>query len=233
MKKLSQLFKSETKEIPVGEFPSYIRERALNKDSNVYCIIEMSKDKELYPYLKYGDWEYYWFSFNWKLLDNSEEKKNFDSLPCLLVLDPRKLSIRSFAEQRMGNNLFVILESSAPREQAIESCPQFLEAGTGENENNFEIVERENLITLVKDSPYKQKRNLFKYLTRIWIEKDEETVLEFCKTQDEEFVQEQVGNQKQVKKEVSLLGAMMDSLSDQGTKHKVGDTFCTQGWVLK
>jgi hypothetical protein len=194
--------------------------------------MEIAKDKELFPYLKYGDWEYYWFSYNWKFLDNSKEKKDFNSLPCLLVLDPRKLSVRSFIEQRMGKDLFIILESSSPREKVIESCPQFLEAGTGENENNYVTVDHENLITLLKDSPYKLKRSLFKYLNNIWIEKDNETVLEFCKTQDEEYVQEPVENQKQVKKEVSLLGAMMDSITDQDAKHKVGNTFSTKGWVI-
>lgn len=232
MKKLSQLFKSETKDVPVREFPSYIRERALNKDSSIYCIIEMSKDRELYPYLKYGDWEYYWFSYNWKLLDSHKESKEFESLPCLLVLDPRKLSVRSFLEQRMEKGIYLIVESSSPREKVIESCPNFLQVGTGDNVDNFEPMAKDNLRILLNDSPYKQKRSLFKYFDAIWLEKANETVLEFCKTQDEEFVQEQVGNQNQVKKEVSLLGAMMDSISDQGTKHKVGDTFSTQGWVL-
>lgn len=232
MKKLHQQFKSEMKNIPAAEFPSYIRERALNEESSIYCILEVSKERDLFPYFKFGDWEYYWFSYNWKFLDNPKEDKNFKSLPCLLVLNPRKLSVRSFIEQRMGKGLFIIFESSALREQFIESCPQFLEAGTGENENNFQTMEHENLITLLKDSPYKQKRNLFKFISSIWIERDNETVLEFCKTQDEEYIRESVEDPKQVKKEVSLLGAMMDSIAEAGSQHKAGDTFSTKGWMV-
>lgn len=230
MKKLTQQFQSETKNIPVADFPSYIREQSLLENNAVYCILEMAKDRDLFPYLKHGDWEYYWFSYNWKFIDNPKEQKEFDSLPCLIVLDPRKLSVRSFLEQRMGKGLFILIESSSPREKAIESCPQFLQPGTGENSDNFEFMARDSLRILLKDSPYKQKRSIFKFINSVWIDQDAENMLGFCKTQDEEFIEEYVDNQP--KKEVSLLGAMIDSLEKSETTHKVGDTFSTKGWMV-
>ncbi len=233
MKKLSQLFESEIKEITVEEFPSYLRERTINENCSAYCLIDISKDKEVYPYLKHGDWEYYWFSFNWKFLEKPTEKENAGSIPCLIVLDPRKLSVRRFIEERVGKDLFIILESSSTREEVIENCPKLLEAGTEGNEDNYELMDRENLTKQLKESPYKLKKSFFKHLSGIWIEKDDKTVLGFCKTKDEEYIEEQEENKKEAKKDVDLfVGDMMASIANPKKEHKIGDTIGPRGFGI-
>ena len=94
MMKNNQYIIDTVKTIPASEFPSYIRQRSLT--NNIYCILDIAKDKKLYPYLKHGDWHYYWFNKNWKLFEKVKgEEINFTA-PCLITLDPRKISVRRY-----------------------------------------------------------------------------------------------------------------------------------------
>jgi len=187
--------------------------------NNIYCILDIAKDKNLYPFLKFGDWHYYWFNKNWKLFENAKNEEITSTTPCLITLDPRKISVRRFLEERSGKGLLVLFESSATREEVIKHCYSLCQNEKIENEYDFRFFAPETLRAYLADCSYEEKQILLKYLDSIWVENADGSVLELSKKQDEPEVpiEPEIVKPVEKKKEksVGVMGDWMSSLTDK------------------
>ena len=222
------------KNLPTSEFPSYIRQRSLT--NNIYCILDIAKDKNLYPFLKFGDWQYYWFNKSWKLFENTKGEEITFSAPCLITLDPRKISVRRFLEERFGKGLLVVIESSGTREEVINHCFSLCQIEDRENEYDFQFFSPETLRLHITDCSDEEKQMLLEYLDSIWVENTDGTVLELSKKQDEQEVPEEIiirkAAEKKKEKTASVMGDWMSSLTDKKESEKedtISDGFGVMG----
>ena len=218
MSKIDNFEAVTKKSILTSEFPSYIRKQALENTGNLYCIIDIAKDEKLYPYLKHGDWQYYWLNQNWKQLDDKKAKRDAsESAPCLITLNPRKMTVRQFIEDRLGKELLVIFESSASRKKVTDYCLNLLK--TDEEEDGLLFYTPAILRDHLSECSDEEKHSFFKYFDRVWVENDDESVLEYNKKLDENVVTAQpvIEKKKEKKKEkkIVVIGDWMSSITDK------------------
>lgn len=172
--------------IPLSEFPAFINARASGKEGAIYCILDGASDKSIYPMLKGSKWEY---KCLYKKNVHFEGERMIDELaataPYLLKLDPEKMSIDSILRERIGKNQMILFESSAPMEELLDHCSSMLKAMDEDGKViNFRYYDPRILRVYLPTCTDEEIYIFFGDFDTVWVEGENEDVLEFEKHQE-------------------------------------------------
>ena len=177
--------------IPFSEFPGFIHNRVVEKKGNVYCILDGASDRTIYPMLKSNKWDY---TCLYKKKIHFEGDRMVDELaataPYLLLLDPAKMNAESMVRERLGKNQMIFFESSAPKEELDNHCSSMLKAMDEEGKViNFRYYDPRILRVYLPTCTDEEIFIFFGDIETIWVEDEDEKMLEFIRDKKEEIVE--------------------------------------------
>ena len=194
MESTHQLEKDEITAIQFSDFPALINTRASEKKSYVYCIIDSACDKNIYPMLKNSKWDY---TCLYKKNIHFEGDRMCEELaataPYFLVLDPAKIKVEHFIQERIGKNQIIVFESEAPEQVILDHCSSMLKAMDEDGKViSFRYYDPRILRAYLPTCTDEEKFIFFGDIETIWVEGEDEEILEFVKDKKKDVVEQKI-----------------------------------------
>ena len=217
--------KEDIKTIPFSDFPSFIREKALEKETNVFCIIDGASDEKIFPMLKSSDWDY---ACLYRKGVHYEGERMTDAFaataPYLITLDPRKLTVEKFSMDRIGKHQVIFLESGASKEEVAKHCSSMLKAMDEDGKVfGFRYYDPRVLRVYLPTCTAEELFIFFGEIDTIWVEGEGKDMLEFVReieASEEEKVEEEPKEEDLVKATPEGYGMFSEVNKDVGEEQK-------------
>lgn len=217
--------KEDIKTIPFLDFPAFIREKALEKKTNVFCIIDGAGDEKIFPMLKSSDWDYVCLYRKGVHYEGERMTDDFAATaPYVITLDPRKITVEKFSMDRIGKHQVIFLESGASTEEVAKHCSGMLKAMDEDGKVfGFRYYDPRVLRVYLPTCTEEELFIFFGDIDTIWVEGEEEDMLEFVKemeTSEEEKAEEKPEEEELVKANAEGYGMLADVNKDVGEEQK-------------
>jgi hypothetical protein len=184
---------TEMATIPFAEFPAYIINRSLERKTTAYCIIDSAQDEEIFPMLKNCEWEYTClYKKNLHFEGDRMVEELAATAPYLLKLDPTGMNVESFVKERLGKKQIIVLESAAPMQEIADHFSSLLKAMDEDGKViNFRYYDPKILRVYLPTCTDEETYIFFGDIDTIWVEGEDEEILEFEKDWKEKIVEQE------------------------------------------